>query len=288
MPLNPEYLQSLQFEPRIQDYSDKDAMLYALSIGLGANPLDPRDLGYVYESDLKAWPTFANVLGHPGRWIEDPRTGVTPHMVVHGEHRLTIHAPIPGSGSIRAISRVVAVEDKGADKGAVIHLERTLSSASDGHTIATIVHSTFCRADGGFGDGFGVVPQRQLLPQRPSDGSVSTITRLDSALLYRLNVDRNPLHADPEFARRAGFTSPILHGLCTFGVASVALMRDIADLEGGRLDAFAVRFSGVVYPGEDIRIDYWHLEEGLAFQATVPQRGVTVLDNGYLKIAGAR
>lgn len=284
MPLNASALRDWVFDDKYQTYTDRDTMLYALSVGFGADPVDPRQLPFVYERDLLAVPTMAATLCHLGPWIGDPRTGVTRTKVVHGEQRMFFHAPLPPAGRLVARSRVIGVEDKGADKGALVHVERAISDADSGQPLVTIIHTSFCRADGGFGESFGdsFVPQR--VPDREPDRIDQVVTRADAALLYRLNVDRNPLHVDPEVARRAGFERPILHGLCTYGVVARVLLAQWLDFDPAALASLEVRFSSAVLPGESLRVESWRDGNVLSFQAFVEERGKKVLDSGRAQL----
>ena len=280
MPLNVDALRDWVFEPRQQTYTDRDTMLYALSVGFGADPMNLAELPFVYERGLKVVPSMAVVLCHPGPWIGDPRTGATRSKVVHGEQRLSFHAPLPAAGTLLARSRVIGVEDKGADKGALVHVERVISDAATGTVLATNVHTSFCRADGGFGESFGPVFTPHELPARAPDLVVDTPTRADAALLYRLNVDRNPLHVDPAAATAAGYPRPILHGLCTYGIGARLLITELLDHDPDRLLALDVRFSSAVFPGETLSFEFWQDGEVVSFQAHVRARGKKVLDNG--------
>lgn len=280
MPLNAAALRDWVFEDRHQTYTDRDTMLYALSVGFGADPVDERELPFVYERDLRAVPSMAATLCHLGPWIGDPRTGATRAKVVHGEQRMAFHASLPPAGRLVARSRVAGVEDKGADKGALVHTERVISDAATQQQLVTIVQTSFCRADGGFDGSFGPSFEPHALPARAPDRTDVVATRPDAALLYRLNVDRNPLHADPEVARRAGFQRPILHGLCTYGIAARVLLAQWLDYDPARLASLDVRFSSAVLPGETLRIESWRDGDMLSFQAFVAERGKKVLDNG--------
>ncbi|MDO8777757.1 MAG: MaoC/PaaZ C-terminal domain-containing protein [Burkholderiaceae bacterium] len=280
MALDAQALKNWVFDERYQTYSDRDTMLYALSLGFGADPLNVKELPFVYEQNLRAVPTMAAVLCHLGSWIGDPRTGATRAKVVHGEQRMTFHAPLPPAGNLTASSRVLGLEDKGADKGALVHVERVISDADSGQRLVTIIHTSFCRADGGFGTSFGPTLALHTLPSRAPDLVLDTTTRPDAALLYRLNVDRNPLHVDPAAAQRAGYPRPILHGLCTYGIAARMLLSGVLDEKPERLGHLEARFSSVVYPGETLSFEFWRDGETVSFQALVRERSKKVLDNG--------
>lgn len=258
--------------------TDKDCMLFALSIGLGRDPLERNDLRYVFEKDLRVFPTLAVVLGHPGPWNADPKFGVTRQMLVHGTERLEIERPLQCGATLVACNRVLEVVDKGADKGAIMVVERTLSDKRSGARVARIESGLFCRADGGFGGKRELSREFAAVPGRSPDASQEMTTQPNQALYYRLNGDRNPLHVDPEFAIKAGFSRPILHGLCTYSIAAACLWR-IAGIER-ELRSIQARFSKPFYPGETIRVDAWNEGSGFAFRAVATERGAVVLDRG--------
>jgi acyl dehydratase len=262
-------------------WTDREVMLYALGIGMGADPMDERELAYVNEGSfharpLKVVPTFASVAA----WGAGPGDlGINRLMVVDGERDITFHKPLPVSARITADSRVVAVYDKGKDKGAVLTRE-TVLKAEGGEPLATIVGSAFARGDGGFGGPSEGQPAPHAVPSRAPDRSVDIATRPDQALLYRLCGDRNPLHSDPEFARQAGFPRPILHGMCTYGLTCRAVLQTYADYDAGAFRRHAVRFSAPVYPGETVTVDLWKDGDVVSFEAHVKARGVTVIKSG--------
>jgi acyl dehydratase len=206
--------------------------------------------------------------------------------VVHGEQRLTLHRPLPPQGELIADARVVAAYDKGPGKGAVIHTEANVRSAAHDQPLYTLLSTTFARGDGGFGGPSGSGPQPHPLPKRSPDLTATFQTHEDQALLYRLNGDRNPLHADPEYARRAGFPAPILHGLCTYGIACRAVLQTVAGYDHARITAFDVRFSAPVYPGEAIATDMWVDGKSVSFRCRIPERNdVVAIDHGRCVLA---
>lgn len=279
MALNVDALEAWDFPRLVQDYTDKDTMLYAVSLGFGQDPLDPAQLPFVFENGLKAVPSMPAILCHPGRWTADPVLGVTLNKVVHGEQRVFLHRPLAPEGRLYARAKVAAVEDKG-EKGAVIHAARTIFDAATDAPVASVLHSTFCRADGGFGRSFGTVPEPTPVPERAPDFEVDVATRPEQALIYRLNIDRNPLHADPAYAAKAGFDRPILHGLCTYGLAVRALLPTVAGGDPAVIRSVECRFSRPVFPGETVRFQIWAEGDHARFRARVAARDVTVLDAG--------
>ena len=170
--------------------------------------------------------------------------------------------------------------DKGAGKGALVYSERQIVDHSSGEPIATLKSTSFCRADGGFGGPAEKLPAPHTMPQGAPNHVVELATLPQSALLYRLNADYNPLHADPEVARSAGYTRPILHGLCTYGVAAHAVVQAVCGYDATQLASFDARFSSPVFPGETISVDIWREGDVVSFQAWVRAREKMVLDNG--------
>lgn len=267
-----------------QKLSKRDTMLYALGVGLGADPADLDQLQFVYEENLKALPTMAIVLGYPGPWHAAPETGVTRSHVVHGEQGFVIHKPLPVEGSIIGKTRVTAVLDKGRDKGALLLTACEVRDKATDELLCTLTSTTFCRADGGFGGPSGPVKPPQPIPGTAADHICDLTTLPQAALIYRLSGDYNPLHADPEYAKKAGFKMPILHGRCTFSVVGHALLKTVCGYDPARLKSMEGRFSSPVYPGEIIRTEMWMDGNIVAFRATVPARGVTVLNHGRAEI----
>jgi acyl dehydratase len=270
-------------------YDARDAILYALGVGWGDDPVDPLALRHVYERDLVALPTFATVLGYPFMWFEDPRFGVDGTRLVHAGHALRVHAPLPARGTVRGVTRALAIADKGPGRGAILVLERTLADDADGTPLATQTMTLMARGDGGFSaepgngppGGDAVAAPRPAAPQGPPHATLELATLPQSALIYRLVADPNPLHADPAFARASGFERPILHGLCAYGMAGRAVARAFAGGDATRLDTLSLRFAAPVLPGDVLRFALWRDAQVVRFVATVPARdGLVVLDQG--------
>ncbi|WP_296596672.1 MaoC/PaaZ C-terminal domain-containing protein [Phenylobacterium sp.] len=272
--------------PRTFSYGDKDVMLYALGVGLGADPMNETELAFVYEKNLKVVPTAATVLASgAGRGEPLPtKDGHRPSqpnylMLVHGEQKVELHRPLPTSGTFTTESRTIGAFDKGKDKGAVL-VSETVWRDEKGEKVATLTGSSFCRADGGFGGPADGAPEPHPVPTRAPDKSVDITTREDQALLYRLNGDRNPLHSDPESAKRSGFPRPILHGLCTYGITCRAVLQEVVDWDADRIQSHQVRFSAPVFPGDTITVDLWIDGNVISFEARVKERNATVIKNG--------
>ena len=263
--------------------SPRDAMLYSLGIGIGSDPLDKGQLQFVYEKDLDVFPSMAVVLAGPGFWLKDPGTGVDWVKVLHGEMGMILHRPIPTEGTLTGRTSIVDVIDKGENRGALIFQERVVTDELD-NKICTLTSTTFARGNGGFGGPAKAAPAPHTLPERDPDGSVDLPMVEQAALIYRLSGDYNPLHADPDVAIAAGFERPILHGLCTFGVACHGLVKAVLGYDSSRLKEMRLRFSAPVYPGETIRVEYWQDGDTLSFRALVVERDVVVLNNGCVII----
>lgn len=284
MPIDPEKLLALRIPDTEQSYSEKDVILYALGVGLGRDPLDARQLAFVYEKNLKVLPTFPVVLGFEPFLLRDHDTGVNYEMTVHGEEHLVLHRPLARSGTIVARHRIHDVIDKGAGKGALLLVERALSDRSTGEAIATIRQTVFCRADGGFSGHVRPSSPAHPLPERAPDHVCDLPTRPEMALIYRLSADINPLHADPEVAKAAGFPRPILQGLGTFGVAGHAILRTVCDYEPARVRSIAGRFSAPVFPGETIRTEMWRDGDVVSFRSRAVERDVIAINNGRAEV----
>jgi len=277
------------FPDLVHRYTERDTMLYALGLGFGQDPLDRGALRFVYEEALQAVPTMAAVMGSPGIWWRDPKTGADAVKLVHGEQDVRVLRPLPVKGCVVARNRVVSLTDKGAGKGAVAVVLRTLVDAASGDTVAESRNVTFLRGDGGFSANGGKSdPGPEPLPavpERAADVEVGYATRPEAALIYRLSGDVNPLHADPGVAAKAGFGRPILHGLCTYGMAARAVIEQVLDHDAARLKRLALRFTSPVWPGETVRYELWR--EGAALlrlRACVDARKTVVLNNGVVEV----
>lgn len=269
-------IEALRFSGVSQTYTKRDTMLYALGLGYGEDPLDERELRFVYEKDLKVVPAMCSILCQPGFWAQQLTYGIDWVKILHAEQAFEIHASIPPEATLIADIRIVGVEDKGADKGALLHQEKTLRDEV-GTLLATVRTTLFMRGNGGEG-GFGTaMPAAAPLPDRAPDKVLSVSTSPRAGLIYRLSGDWNPLHADPAVARKAGFERPILHGLCTLGVACRALLAEYGG-DGTDLRSLFVRFSRPVFPGETILVDLFEEDGGLRFRARAAERDVMVLD----------
>ncbi|MBI1988610.1 MAG: MaoC family dehydratase N-terminal domain-containing protein [Betaproteobacteria bacterium] len=284
MPIDYEKLINWKIPEVGQQFTRRDTMLYALGVGLGADPCDASELKFVYEQNLQALPTMAIILGYPGPWHAHPDTGITRSHVVHGEQSFVIHRPLPVEGEIAGLTKVTGVVDKGKDKGALVMTECTVRDKAGGNTLCTLTSTSFCRADGGFGGPAGPAKTPHPIPATPPDAVCDLPTLPQAALIYRLSGDYNPLHAEPAAAQKAGYPRPILHGRCTFSVAGHAILKTCCGYDPARFRSMAGRFSSPVYPGETIRTEIWRNGSIVSFRSMVPARGVTVLNNGRAEV----
>jgi acyl dehydratase len=268
--------------PRVVAYGDREAMLYALAVGLGRTG-GADDLHFVYEDALAVVPSFATVLAFDDSWLAG--AGIDLSHVVHGALDLSFERPFAASGQVDVAFKIAGLTDKGTGKGGLVLQETVLSQ---GGVPACTVHSTlFVRGGGGFGGSVGRDRSAEALPTRAADDSVVVETRLDQALLFRLLGDRNPLHADPAIAKASGFDRPIVHGACTFGIACATVLRRFCGLDPARLARFAARFAGPLYPGETLGFSFWVDGNRIGFRALAVERGAIVLDNGLAVVRGA-
>jgi acyl dehydratase len=274
-----------------QTYTPRDAMLYALGLGFGSDPLNIDELRYVFESNHCAVPTMAAVLGSPGFFWQDPVLGADWIKIVHGEQDIRWLSPLPSSATVIGRNRVASLIDKGEGKGAIAQVVRDLILQDSGEKIAEVRQLTFLRGNGGYTEDNGESdPPPSPLPTigeelGPVDRAIDFQTLPQAALIYRLSGDMNPLHADPAIARAAGFDRPILHGLCTYGMAARAVLSAYLGHDAARLHRLAVRFTSPVFPGETIRFEMWRrTATEIALRARVVERDVIVLNNGVAEI----
>jgi|SRR5690554_990937 len=284
MAIDYDHLINLPIPDTEQSYSHKDCILYALSLGYGEDPLDRHQLPYVFEKNLKAAPTMGVVLAHPGYWPKTLDTGLDWVRIVHAEQALELHKPLPPEASVTGKSRIVDIVDKGAEKGALITYERRILDAGTQEPICTITQTMIARGDGGFGGPQKSAPRPPAPPEREPDMSVTQRTPENMALLYRLNGDWNPLHADPDVASNAGFDRPILHGLATWGIAGRAILGEACNYDSNRIKYLFGRFTAPAYPGDTLRTDIWQDGLEVFFRVTAIERDKIVINNGRVEL----
>ena len=272
MPIDPAVAIGAEFNAAEFSWTASDVQLYHLALGAGADPMNPRELSYVVDNTPQVLPTFGCVAAtfhdtEPPK-VHWPGVEIDLAKILHASEQVIVPAPLPPSGSARAVSRITEVWDKG--KAAVIALETSVVSA-DGTPLWTQRRSIFARGEGGFGGERGPSTS-SAAPERPCDHEVPLPILPQQALLYRLCGDRNPLHSDPEFAAAAGFPRPILHGLCTFGMTCKAIVDACLDSDASRVRSYGARFAGVAIPGEMLLARIWLEDERIVAVVTAPSR----------------
>jgi acyl dehydratase len=280
MPLN-HSLVGVPGEPVERSWGSADALLYAIGVGAGlGDPL--QELQFTTENTAgvqqQVLPTYGVLLAQAraaGSLGDFDRA-----LLVHAEQSIELHQPLPVAGTLRTAATVTGIYDKGS--GALVETENRAVDAASGAPLVTTTSSTFIRGEGGFGGDRGTAPAWEL-PDRAPDHKVTVQTRPEQALLYRLCGDRNPLHADPAFAARGGFSRPILHGLCTYGFTGRVLLHEVCGSDPARFAFMSGRFSRPVLPGESLVVSIWAGEDGTAQFQTAKEDGTVVIDRGTLR-----
>src|SRR5437764_5898110 len=257
MPINPEAVGATS-EPADRSWDSKDALLYAVGVGCGIpDPLD--ELQFTTENtqnvQQQVLPTFAVIAGMAGGGAMGRIGSFNPAMLVHGEQAITLHKPLPVSGTVTCVGKVVGIWDKGS--AAVVEMETEATDKATGEPMFTTKMSAFIRGEGGWGGDRGPSGGRNAAPDRAPDHQVTLQTRPEQALIYRLSGDRNPLHVDPSFAKMGGFDRPILHGLCTYGFTGRALLHTLCGSDPARFKSMEGRFARPVMPGDSLTISMW-------------------------------
>jgi acyl dehydratase len=266
-------------------WDETKVILYHLGVGAGDPPTSETELSYCYEPNLKVLPSFATIPPFEAMAHVPGLDGIdlNPMMLLHGEHEIEIHRPLPVTATVQTVSHITGVYDKG--KAALIVVE----SVSSDHAgpLFTNRASIFARGEGGFdetGTGPVAAGSEAYSPDRAADLIVEARTIPQQALLYRLSGDRNPLHADPAFAALGGFDRPILHGLCSFGMVCKAVVDHALGGQAASVAGYRARFAGVVFPGETLVISMWREAEMVHLEAATRERSRPVLTNAYVRV----
>ncbi len=284
MPIDYDALIATSVDDEPCAYDEQRCTLYALGIGFAADPGDRHELPYAYEgASLRTVPTMASTLLSSSLVAG---CGWDYSMVVHGAEKLDLYRPLPPAAELLVNRRVSAVEDLGSEHGARIVIESEARLAKDDTVLFSAARTLIARADGGFGGPGQRAAPPHPLPDREADLTCELPTRADQALLFRLSGDLNPLHADPALARRVGFEGPVLHGLCTYGIACRAVLQTICGYDFTLITGFDAQFVAPVYPGDTLVTEMWQDRNIVSFRCVVPDRGVTVVDNGKCTLVG--
>jgi acyl dehydratase len=269
-------------EPMLFTWTDRDTMLYALGVGAGVD-----DLSFTTENShgitQQVLPTYA-VICCPA-FAAAGKIGTFNHaMLLHGSQGIRLHAPLPAAGKLSVVTEVTDIQDKGEGKNAVIVLRGRGTDPDSGTLVAETLTTLVIRGAGGFGGVPGQRPAAPEIPECEPDARIALPTREDQALIYRLSGDRNPLHSDPWFAKElAGFPKPILHGLCTYGVAGRALVAELGNGVAANITSIAARFTKPVFPGETLTTSIWRTEPGKAV-FTTEASGADGADDGAARL----
>ena len=284
MPIDKEKALAASFDSAEGSWSRDDVILYHLGLGAGLDkPTDAKELEYTYEKNLKALPSFGviPVFDALGKGMGDtPGIEVNFALVLHGEQDIEIHRPIPVAAEVVNQPRIAGIYDKGKAALLVVEVE---TWDADGKPLFVNRSSIFLRGDGGFGGESGPKPGNQP-PDRAPDRKLESKTLPQQALLYRLSGDKNPLHADPDFAKLGGFDKPILHGLCSFGMVCKAVVDGVLGGDTARVAGYRARFAGVVFPGETIVTSLWEEGDKVVLAAHAKERESPVITNAAITL----
>jgi acyl dehydratase len=278
MPVDPQKAMAATMATSTTEWTRDQVILYHLGLGAGfEKPVDPAELQYTYERELKVLPSFGVVptFGAMGGMAGLPGIDINFMMVLHGEQDLEIHRPIPVAAKVTNQPRIAGIYDKGKAALIIIEVDTLLEN---GDKLFTNRFSIFARGEGGFGGDAGPKPGN-VAPDRAPDVVVETRTFPQQALLYRLSGDKNPLHADPEFARLAGFDIPILHGLCSYGIVCKAAVDAMLGGDVNRVARYQARFAGIFFPGETMVTSMWKEGDQILLSAQSKERQAPVISN---------
>lgn len=283
MPIDPNAI-GAKTDQSVFTWTDRDTLLYALGVGAGTD-----ELAFTTENShgiaQQVLPTYAVIACFPGAVVAQIGS-FNFAMLLHGSQEIRLWAPLPPAGSLTVVAEVADIQDKGAGKNAIVMLKGTGTDPETGQVVVETMMTAVIRGEGGFGGQPGRRPAAPEIPASQPHSRIVLSTREDQALIYRLSGDRNPLHSDPWFARElAGFPRPILHGLCTYGVAGRALVDALGGGDATKVRAIASRFVSPVFPGETLTTSVWRTGSGRAVfrtEAANPDgsNGRLVLDDG--------
>ena len=282
MPIDRDKALKHEFADGEGGWERDDVILYHLGVGAGVPNTDPSELEYTYEKNLKVLPSFPTTVrtGVTTNIFAVPGLEFNPALLLHGEQDIEIHQPLPPEAKFRGSARIVDIYDKG--KAALLILEISTTDPS-GARLFTSRMSLFLRGEGNFGGPSGPKVANEA-PDREPDGVIESETLPQQALLYRLNGDKNPLHCDPDFAKSAGFDTPIIHGLCSYGIVCKAVVDSALDGDVSQVARYQARFRGVGFPGETYLTRYWREGDRILIDSSSKQRNSIIISNAAITL----
>jgi acyl dehydratase len=260
-----------EFEPMDYSWNERDTMLYALAVG--AHP--ETELAYLYErKGPLVLPSFAVIPGMQALGNLRQAVKLQIARMLHGEQSIELLRPMPPKADIKVHSRISEVWDKG--KNGVIGI--TAEGVDDDGPLFNAHATLFYLGGGGFGGEPGPsMKDKNAPPDREPDHVVRHQTRSDQGVLYRLTGDRVALHIDPEFAQKAGYDKPFMHGLCTYGFVCRAIVQQLCDGDPARFTSMSGRFAERVEFEDTIVTKIWVTGPGEAIVSAENQHGGVVL-----------
>ena len=283
MPIDPNKARGARLPDGQTAYTKDQVILYHLGLGAGVPATDPKELEYTYEKNLKVLPSFAVVpaFGSMGGIASVPGMQFNFAMLLHGEQEVILHRPLPVEAKLKTSAHIPEIYDKG--KAALVILETHAKDEASGQPLWTNRYSMFIRGEGGFGGDSG--PKvGNVAPDRKPDGVITRTTLPQQALIYRLSGDKNPLHADPDFAKMGGFDKPIIHGLCSYGVVCKAIVDEVLGGDVTKVARYQARFAGVGFPGETYLTSYWKEGDKILISAKSKERDAAIITNAAITI----
>ncbi len=282
MPIDPSKALGAELGESQTSYTKDDVILYHLGVGAGVPATDPNELEYCYEKNLKVLPSFGVIptFGAMGSIGNIPGLDFNFAMLLHGEQDLILHQPIPPEATITNKAKVAEIWDKG--KAALVVLQVD-SSDESGNPLFTNRFSLFLRGEGGFGGESGPAAGN-VAPDRAPDGVIEKQSLPQQALIYRLSGDKNPLHADPEFAKMGGFDTPITHGLCSYGITCKAVVDEVLGGDVTKVARYSARFAGVAFPGETYQVSYWKEGDKVLIESKSKERDAKIISNAAIEL----
>jgi acyl dehydratase len=282
MPIDPSKALGADLGEGQNSWGPDDIILYHLGVGAGDPPTEDSELEYTYEKNLKVLPSYAVIptFGAMGGMGAVEGLEFNFAMLLHGEQEIILHKPIPTAAKVTSRGKVAELWDKGKACLCVLEID---TKDENGEPLFTNRYSLFLRGEGGFGGEPGPKAGNQA-PERDPDGVIEQATLPQQALLYRLSGDKNPLHADPEFAKMAGFDKPIIHGLCSYGIVCKAVVDEVLGGDVTKVARYQARFAGVGFPGETYQISYWKEGNQILVNATSKERGAAIISNCVIEV----